>query len=314
MEKTIKEYSLFDFEPVTYTEEEIQEAFALLVQRVKEKGNYFSLSGVEISDIKKYFQEFNDRNWLSNLGVRRDLIHYHTVDEIVETIEDYVVHLLDRIDDGEVVNWNEVTWRTWNKYVPCVMDIDNEKSQKMKMDIWKQTQVFSKKIALKLGLKHYMENPISRGTKTYNFNSKGFKKHLIPYLEQKVAKINDFDEMKEFFNCYFLAGRRDQILNIPKGSSYKTTPHPFYVQITVTDLDIVALCETDKSNVKAVLSLVLQHVGSSYAGYKSIKHKHKRVQCTPTFTYQDYIQSLSSEDTLLIYEDIQRLNRLHGKQ
>ena len=304
-----EENSLFDydFDPVVYTDDEIQEAFALLIQRIKEKGNYYGLNGIETEDIKKYFPEFEKKRWLDGNQVRRDLIDYHTIEEVVEKIEDYVYELIERIDAEEIINWYEDTWRAWSKFVPCSMNVDNNKSQIMKKVISNKTRCYSKKIALKLGLKHYIENPSSRGTMMNVFNHKGYKKHFIPYLEKEIVKINDFDEMQKFFDCYFLAGRRDQLWS--SGSSFKTPPYPEYTKLSLNELQIASLCETDESNYKEVLGMILKHIGCSSAGrsVKNLKLGH-----SPTFTYQDYIQSLTDEDMLLIFDDLQRLEKLHG--
>lgn len=308
---SLEEISLFDFsfEAVTYTDEEIQEAFALLVQRIKQKGNYYGLN-VKIDDIKKYIPAFEDRKWLTGKQVRRDLLDYHTVEDVIENIENYIDELIQRIDAGEIINWYEDTWRTWNEFVPCSMAVDTKESQQLKSRIWKSTAVFSKKIALKLGLKHYAENPSSRGSVMNAFNSKGYKKHFIPYLESEVLKINDFDEMKEFFDCYFLAGRRDQLWS--SDSSFKVAPYPEYTKLHLNELAIASLCETDESNFKEVLKMILKHTGISCAGRSSIEQQ--TVRYSPTFTYRDYINSLTNEDLALIFDDIQRLSSLHGKE
>lgn len=298
-----EEFTLFDFDfqPVTFAEVEIQEGFALLVQRIKEKGNYYTLNGVYTKDIEKFFPVFQERGWTDKKNnVRRDLIDYHSAEEVINNIEEYVDELMNRIDNGEVINWHNDTWRFWDKFIPCDLDKERNLSQKKRELIYFQTRRFKKQIALKLGLKHFLENPESRGSEMHAFESKGYKKYLIPYLENEVAAIKEFDEMQEFFAGYFFAGRRDEIWNL---KNHKIAPYPVFVQICLNELHIAALCETDESNVKEVLKLVLKHVGQCSSSIENVKAKY-----SPNFTYSDYLDSLSDEDILLIFKDIERLN------
>lgn len=309
IKNNLEETSLFDFayEQVTYSEEEIQEAFALLVQRKKEKGNYYGLSNLEIDDIEKFFPIFEERKWLKGQQVRRDLLDYHTVDEVIEKIEDYVDKLLGCIDKGEVINWYEHTWKHWDSYIPLDMSENPTLSRQLKSQVYKLTEIYSKEIALKLGLKHYMENPKSRSSEMNAFSSKGYQKHFIPYLEQEIVNITDYEEMKKFFDCYFLVGRRDDFHK--SYSNYKVIPYPLFERITLNELEIVTLCQADKSNVKTVLKTMLKHMGKSSCGNAGLQYK--TVRYTSTFTYQDYLNSLTSEDIVLILEDIQRIESLH---
>src|SRR5699024_12504712 len=67
-----------------------------------------------------------------------------------------------------------------------------------------------KDVTLKLGLKHFLEKPKSRGGKMNPINTKWAKDNVLPIIIENVQIIEDFDEMENFFNenVWFL-GRLD---------------------------------------------------------------------------------------------------------
>lgn len=305
------EFTLFDFEinKVPISEEEITEAFQLLVQRVKAKGNYYGFNGVFLNDVKKYFYVFEERGWIKKGQIRSDLIDYHTVEEIMEQCEEHIERLLQQPHD--TINFSEDTWRTFSKFMPCRFHKDEQVSQSIRRKLYKMQKPLLKRVAITLGLKHYLDCEKSRGSVMNAFSHKAYEKYLIPYLTSQIININDFDKMKDLFDNYFLVGRRDMFMD---RSSVKVTPYAQYERVNLNDLQIAALCEANEKNAHEVLKLVLKHAGKSTASRDTLlKNDNYSVVYTTNYTHTDYINSLTADDCTLIFDDVMRLKRLHSK-
>lgn len=293
----------FDFEEQVISDTEVEEVWELFRLEMKNGGNYYNEKFiVEKCGLQKYVDAFvkkdymkysNDKN--RTYSADRSKLIYHTVDEILEEFEGLAEEFIKNPSSDYKGS------ASWLLKLPCDMAPTIKESQKLKGQIYDAIRPISKRIAIELGVDYYLSNPGAKGTKMDVFSDKAYKKVFLPYFIELATSITDYDELYDLLkNHSFVVGRDDWF-------SYVTTPRLRIEKPTFSDLDIAVLCQT--SDVK-VIKDVLAHCGKSMGG--TITNNPKLIY-PPTYTYQDYISSLTIEDCANIIEDVNRLRRLYDR-
>lgn len=294
----------FDFEPIIISDAEVEEMWNLFRVEMKKTGNYYNEGKIiEKLGLQKYQESFVKKGYMTLKNDRfyadRTKLFYHTIDEILEEFEEKVERFLENPPSDYKGS------ASWLLDLPCDMAPTIEESQSLKRQIYEAIKPFSKRIAMELGVEYFISNPGGRGTQMNCYKDKAYKKHFLPFFYELVISISDYDEMYKMIHNYsFVVGRRDWFT--PIGAPVLEVEKP-----TLTDLDIAVLCQTTD---KKVIDLVLEYCGKCMGGNPKINEDSSGLLFPPTFTYRDYINSLSIDDAAKIIEDTERLALLHGKK
>lgn len=302
----------FEFEPqaqapqVVLSDEELEIAFEELREHIKSLGNRTnSATHVETfiseNNLHDYVPYFKEKKWLSSYGDIAPLFRkYHTIQELYDLIDDYYYSLNQYIDAGNTINWHKDTWRAISDLLPKNLAPLFEDTKKIKEKLFVITDEWEKITAIKLGWKHYSTCDESRGSKMEKFWAKPYHKHFIPYIIKMVGEINDFDEMKSLFSKPILMGRWDWWND-------KFPPRPLVEKLTLTPLEIACLCEANETNAKEIVKTIFLNCGG---GSRGSAIDRKDVDEIPTFTWEDYQESLSESDMLSLIDDVERLKSI----
>ncbi|MEK5217762.1 hypothetical protein [Psychrobacillus sp. FSL H8-0487] len=295
----------FDFEPVVISDEEVEEMWSLLQLEMKKEGNYFTeRKFIEKLGLQKYQESFVKKGYMTlrhdqYSAVRSHLI-YHTLDEILDEFEEKVERFLENPSSDYRGS------ASFLLELPCDMAPTIDESQKIKGEAYELMKPFSKRIAIELGVDYYTKNILTSDYKMNCFSDKAYKTHFLPFFYDLVIPITDYDEMYDLLkNHSFVVGRNDHFM-------YGTTPYLKVEKPMFSDLDIAVLCQTTD---KKIINHILRRVGKSMGGRSNINDNNfSGLLFAPTFSYQDYVNSLTMDDSVKIFDDIERLNRLHGKK
>lgn len=295
----------FDFEPVVISDGEVEEMWNLIQLEMKKEGNYYiERRIIEKFGLQKYQESFVKKGYMTlrhdqYSAVRSQLV-YHTLNEILEEFEEQVERFLEnpsRDYKGSA---------SFLLNLPCDMAPTIEESQKIKGKAYELMKPYSKRIAIELGVDFYTKNILTNSNKMNCFSDKAYKTHFLPFFYDLVIPITDYDEMYDLLkNHSFVVGRSDSFM-------YGRTPYLQVEKPSFTDLDIAVLCQTTD---KKIINHILERCGKSIGGRRNINDNNfSGLLFPPTFSYQDYINSLTMDDAAKIIEDIERLERLHGKK
>ena len=296
----------FEFEPQVFSDTEVEEMWNLFRVEMKKNGNYYNEAKIAIEiGITKYLEEFVSRGYMkhrvgssSGYMADRNLLLYHTVEEVLEEFEEQVEEFLKNPSSDYRGS------ASFLLNLPCDMAPTVAESQKLKKDIYEAIKPLSKRIAIELGLDYYLAHP--KSTQMNAFSDKAYKKHFLPFFYDLVIPITDYDEMNHLLrNHSFVVGRGDWF------SSYGP-PVLLVEKPMLSDLEIAVLCQTTD---KKVIKEILTHCGKSMGGgYNTLKPRLDGLLFPPSFTYQDYLDSITIEDAAKIIANVERLERLHGKK
>jgi hypothetical protein len=294
--------SLFDFdvEVLSYSEEEIAEKWEMFTQSMKKRGNYHNEGSVmKELGIQSFQESFVEHGYMTYKGDRyhadRTKLVYHTVDEVLEEFDEIVEALLANPYSNNTFKGGA----GWLLPMPCNLSHSIEIHRQMQQKIYEAIKPYKKRVAMTLGLDYYLANPNARGTKMNIFTEKAYKRQFIPFFIELVKPITDYDEMNDLLrNHIFCFGRRDWFFG---NVAYQNLGAP-----TFTDLQIAVLCQTEDT---VIILEILSHCGGSY-GHGDTS---KKILYPPTFTHQDYLDSLTDEDIGNIFDDMERLNRFSGE-
>lgn len=304
-------YDFFNETPVekeTISQEEVEAAFNELLLLLKENGNPYSQDYfIKQEKFRKFIPSFRNRGWLVTTdkkdAVVPTMLNYHTVDEVVQTIHEYIQTLYIRIGNGETIHWYEDTWRKWNSLKPVRLAATREDHLIAAGEICFHVDKMERELAIFLGWEHYLKDEKSRGSKMESFVHKAYKKHFIPFFKENILKINNYEEMEKFVNRYYLMGRWDWWSD----KHFKLPPRPNIEKLSLSPLQIACLVEADETNVDEVIKKVLEHTGKSSTG----KIDRNRVSTTTTYTWDDYEKSLTEEDVDYLVSDTMRILAMH---
>lgn len=294
--------TIFDFEIENdATEEDIKSAFSLLVQAFKKRLNPACMGKDNIpKECKRYLSYFIERKWIELKGavvyVDENLIDYHTPEELADFLYENMENIM--LEDKKC-------WYT--DFLPVINHSGaiRYRNKEDKEKFWELKSEIIKTFAIKLGLKHFLTVPSSRGHMMGRFSSKWEKKHVIPFIAEKVIPMTNFDEIEKFFKEHaFFCGRRDWVWG--DQGNMKTAPYPEYKSIMLSAFDIACLVEA--TDVKTV-ALILSHTGGAWCNYNSDRYK---ILYPDGWSYQRYLNSLTPNDLEVIFKDIERLDRLHN--
>jgi hypothetical protein len=303
------EHTLFDFDftesqKEMFSEERVSKKFRELQGIFKKRRNAYFVSLSEIPrDILMYLEEFEKRGWIerrgdlnnrSGINILDPYLAFHTVDEVVEPFRQEMRRKLASPD----VNWYKNVLDLANgSYGPI-----RWKDDEVKEEASRQMHEISKKAAMELGLKHFIEVPSSRGAKMDPFDSKWSRKHVLPVIAEKVIPITDYEEMDNFFRSHMIFFGRDD------WKPYGDTPYPNFKQLLPSMFHLACLCEAkDEKTVK----LILDYAGSSYGRKETSDFTYLYPE---GWSYERYLESLTDEDKEKIRQDQDRLKRLHGER
>jgi len=306
-------FTIYDFmdetpiEEKTLSKEEIEAAFIQLLLLLKSNGNpYMQESFIKQKKFQKYIPSFRKSGWLVSSGHKEEvaptLLKFHTVEEVVQSIKEYIQSLYIRIENGETIHWYEDTWRTWNKFIPRRLAPTRDEHMKLLREIRFHVDMMEKELGIHLGWKHYKKDELSRGSKMNCFNHKAYKKHFIPFLKEQVLKIKSYDEMEKFVVQDFLMGRWDWWSD----KHYKLPPRPVVERLSLSPLQIACLVEADETNVDEIIKKILLHTGKSFNG----RIERTNITTTPTFTWEDFDKSLTADDLDYLLSDTLRVRSL----
>lgn len=305
------ELSLFDFDFTEankdmFTSKKISEQFAVLQKLFKERKNSYCMN---ISDLPRdmivYIDEFEKEGWIERhnggaINIKDEYLIYHTPEEVIEEYRQVIDSVLARPS----YSWYEDILPVVN-FGPMPIRFKSDEERNL---IYKLRKEVVKETTIKLGLKHFIEVPSSRGHKMNPFPSKWARKYVLPMIAELVIPITDYDEMENFFNAHvFFMGRRDWDRDGYR-SDYKIPPYPEFKKLCPGSFDIACLCEAkDEKTVE----LVLDYSGSSY-GYTE-KVRDDLIYLYPQgWSMERYQSSLTNTDKELIKQDQERLKKLHS--
>lgn len=289
--------TLFDFEIDNEVKEsDILAGFELFKQEFKQLGNYHSASLSALSPgLRPYLIHFQDKGWIKisrgRIEPNRDLLDYHTPEEAVEMYQESIDLLLKQTN----VNW-------YNSLLPASHFTVTFKNNEDKERFYKLKAVVTKETAMKLGLKHFLEIPSARGSKMNRFDSKWERKHVLPMIAEWIIPMTDYDEIDRFFRTHaFFCGRRDWAWN-----DSNATPYAEYKTVMPGSLHLAALAEAQ--DVKTV-GLILSYTGGSWSKREATTRK---ILYPDGWSHEKYTETLTADDLDRIYQDLERLDRLHG--
>lgn len=294
--------TLFDFDfDQKRSEEEVIGAFELLKQEFKKRGNYHCMNKNELPfPVRSLCYCFEERGWIkleeSRVYPRRDLLDFHTADEAIEGYQEAIEKLLNR----EKKCWYRDFLSVRNFFGPCEFESKEERAR-----FYQLKHEITKEAAMALGLDHFLNVPTSRGTKMNRFSSKWEKKHVLPMIAKRVIPLSSYEDVEQFFQTYaFFCGRRDWVW----GSTNSNIPaYPEYKTVMLTEFDIACLAEAKDEKT---ISLILSYTGGSWINQYSEKYK---ILYPVGWSYQKYQESLTCDDLEIIFADMERLDRLHGR-
>ncbi|MGN4128104.1 hypothetical protein ACMGD3_24320 [Lysinibacillus sphaericus] len=311
----IEHFTIYDFlkeetpvEETTLTKEEIEAAFNELLLLLKSNGNpYTQESFIKLDKFQKYIPSFRRLGWLVSSGnkevVMPSLLNFHTVDEVVRIIHEYVQSLYIRIDNGETIHWYEDTWWAWDQLKPKRLTPSYEADMKISREIQVHVNNMEKDLAIYLGWTHYKEVEKSRGSKSACFKHKAYKKHFLPYFKEQVLCINNYDEMEIFLKQDFLMGRWDWWSD----KHFRLPPRPNVERLCLSALEIACLAEADETNVDEIIKTVLAYSCIS----SKLNCSRENVVTTPTFTWEDFDNSLTESDHDYLLSDTLRVMNMY---
>ncbi|WP_193065165.1 hypothetical protein [Oceanobacillus oncorhynchi] len=308
----MKQLSIFDIptEEIidTISEEEIEKQFSILQDISKEHDNsyFIGISNLPLS-VKNCLKQFEEKGWIEKrLGNGVCILDPFLAHKSPEEIAAIHQERLDMALENPNVSWYENVLHVAN-FSPTPIRYKNKEMQ------WKTRQLIdeiTKNAAKKLGLKHFLEVPSSRGMKINPISSKWARNHVLPMILEKIIPIKDMNEMEDFFHYHvFFMGRRDWD---KKGYSknYQIPPYPEFKRIVPSVFDIACLCEATEAKT---IKLILEYAGSAHGCME--REKDDMIYLYPEgWSFANYESTLTDEDKLLIKEDQERLERLHGKK
>lgn len=286
------------------TEERILEKFKELQDLFKENcnGYYYPLEELP-NDMMIYIDEFEKKGWIEKRGkdginILDEYLAHYTPEEVIERYKQKVNEALSQPN----VSWYENILPVVNHtLLPIRYKNETEKEQihQMRLEVIKDT-------VKKLGLKHFLEVPSSRGYKLNPFTSKWSRENVIPMIAKKIIPITDFDEMKSFFdNHLFFMGRKDWDKRLYR-DGYEIPPYPVFKKIIPGYFAIACLCEAkDEQTIK----LILDYSGTAY-GYSEKTNPNLTILFPEGWSMERYQATLTDKDKKLIKEDQERIKRL----
>lgn len=304
MELTLFDFDFTEANNEILSKERVSEQFAVLQKLFKKRRNSYFMGLNELpKDMLIYIDEFEKMGWIERrnggINILNPYLDYHTVDEVVDEFKTMVDHALNQPD----VSWYENVLPVVNHGAIPIRVKDEETKKQM----YRQQKEIIKEATKKLGLKHFLQVPSSRGHKMNPFSSKWSRQHVLPTVIQYVKTITDYDEMESFFNNHvFFFGRRDW--NFGK-STIPIPPYPEFKRLTPGYFDIACLCEaTDDKTIE----LILEYSGVVF-GYSERENGQLKYIYPQGWSMERYESTLTDEDKKLIEEDQERLKKLHSR-
>lgn len=286
------------------TEEKILNQFEILQNMFKKKRNayFYSLKDLP-NDMMVYLDEFKKRGWIEERGNGINIVDQHLKYHTVEEITNEFKKMIDTVLSNPDVNYYKDVLPVINSGATPI----RYKDEKTKNEINQAKKEIIKDTVIKLGLKHFLDNPSARGYKINPFSSKWPRENVLPIIAEKVIPMTDYDDIDNYFKKHvFFFGRRDWDRSGYR-KDYDIPPYPEYVRLMPSCLEIASLCEAkDKDTVK----LILDYSGCSFG------HEEKQSNLTYVYpkgwSYEKYLESLSKEDLYLIKEDQERIKKLRS--
>ncbi|WP_374724204.1 hypothetical protein [Calidifontibacillus erzurumensis] len=297
--------SLFDFNFESRSEEEVKEAFAQLIQFSKKNGNPRCLrtKGYSLnldgscsfekknipSYLKTYFNDFEEKGWIKVNGdaieIRDDLKDFHTPEEVVEIFRETVEEYLKNGGNFYGIYTIRTNFSLGYKFKDHPTYLEFTRIMEKVMDDF----------AKKLGLKHFIEVPESRGHKMDLFDTK-LAKQTVKRIAEDIIPMTVFDDVRDYFNRYaFFRGIDRQMAK------------PDILVLKPNALEIQSLAEA--TDIKTV-DLILSYCGAVWS-----KNSLKKY----TIIYPDgwnrerVLEELSTPEMIDVFlKEMERLSQLHG--
>lgn len=306
----MKQLSLFDEEvyveiPVDQNkyQSKVQEMFNRLLDISKEKGNPYYLSLNEIpAEIQAYLLDFKKQKFIEmndiSIHIQGEYLKFHTVEELVQEYQQKIEEILSKPN----FCWYKNILSISNFFGPY--QYRNEQDRQL---FYQRKQEIDKEVACRLGLKHFLEVPSSRGEKMKILSSKWARKYVIPIIVERVLAMDDYDEVQEFFkNAVFFCGRRDW------DWEDDVAPYPEFKKLQFSKLEIASLAQAkDEETIK----LVLDYAGCVFlsSNYNQHLKENEFIIYPEGWSFEKYEESLTDEDKEKIRLDQERLKRLHNE-
>src|SRR5699024_607292 len=196
---------LFDFDfTEDVTEEKLKDHFHKIQTLFKDGRNGYFLSFEEIPNkTLPFIDDMINKGWLKNIrgnnvfgvDIPDEYLIYHTTEEIIEDFREKIYGELEN-DYKEDFNYYEDMLPVINSCSTPIRTKNDEIDRKA--NIAKHEMI--KDVTLKIGLKHFLEKPKSRGGKMNPINTKWAKDNVLPIIIENDQIIEEFDEMEIFFN------------------------------------------------------------------------------------------------------------------
>lgn len=298
--------TLFDFDfsekqEKMFSEERIKEKFNELIQYSKKEGNPHYLSIRELpNNMYMYLEKFIEKGWVkqhqANVYIEDKYLDFHTTEELTQIFEKAM---------SSVANKENVCW--YNDVLPVInrLYLPIRIQKKVDLEFRKVKKEIVKKYALEFGLQHFKSVKSARGNKK-DFG-KWVKKNVFPIIIENILNLSTYEEVEEYFNKnIFFCGRRDENMS----SVYvKIAPYPEFYGFSPSYLEIASLAQaTTEEDIKLVLEYcgVVRHGLNSFTNYDSAVYPN-------AWSFTRYLDELTDEDIVTLYEDRSRLERLHGR-
>lgn len=301
MELTLFDFDFSEEQEKMFSEERIKEKFNELIQYSKKEGNPHYLSIRELpNNMYMYLEKFIEKGWVkqneTGVYIPDKYLDYHTLDELIDMFEESI----NKVTRKENVCWYSDILQVIN-HVFLPTRIQKEVEQNFRV----AKKEITKKYALKFGLQHFKNVKSSRGHKK-DFG-KWVKKNVFPIIIENILNLSTYEEVEEYFNKnIFFCGRRDENMN----SVYaKIAPYPEFYKFSPSYLEIASLAQaTTEKDVK----LILDYCGILHYGLNAFTDYGNAIY-PDGWSFERYLAELTDEDKVMIYEDRERLKRLHGR-
>lgn len=301
MELTLFDFDFSEEQEKMFSEERIKEKFNELIQYSKKEGNPHYLSIRELpNNMYMYLEKFIEKGWVkqhqANVYIEDKYLDFHTTEELTQIFEKAM---------SSVANKESVCW--YNDVLPVInrLYLPIRIQKKVELEFRKVKKEIVKKYALKFGLQHFKSVKSARGHKG-NFG-KWVKRNVFPIIIENILNLSTYEEVEEYFNKnIFFCGRRDENMS----SAYaKIAPYPEFYRFSPSYLEIASLAQaTTEKDVK----LILDYCGILHYGLNAFTDYGNAIY-PDGWSFERYLAELTDEDKVMIYEDRERLKRLHGR-